>query len=285
MVLWMDAILRGLRHRYVVEGQGDAPVLLVMGFGFSGKAWRPQVTALAPRHPVVWYDNRGVGESEPATAPYGIADLADDAAALLDHLGWARAHVVGVSMGGMIAQELALRHRARLRSLTLIATMAGGTLAKLPTAQGMALFARAQLQQGPGRLAALAQLLYPPGTEPEPGVVQPGFDRPPPRRTIGWQLRAILRHETRARLSSLAGLPTLVIKPARDILVRPRHSDELHGAIPGARLVTFEDAGHGVTAQCATRLNTELLAHFAAADAAAPRPVPVDSGAEARARS
>jgi pimeloyl-ACP methyl ester carboxylesterase len=269
MVAAMDAVLRGLRHRYVVEGQGDAPVLLVMGFGFSGKAWRPQVAAFAPRHPVVWYDNRGVGESEPASSPYGIEDLADDAAALLDHLSWARAHVVGVSMGGMVAQELALRHRARLRSLTLIATMAGGRLGKLPTARGLAWFAAAQLRQGPGRLEALARLLYPPGTQPEPGVIQPGFERPPPRQTIGWQLRAILRHETRARLSSLAGLPTLVVKPARDILVRPGHSDVLHRAIPGSRLVTFDDAGHGITAQCATRLNAALLAHFAEADARA----------------
>lgn len=263
----MHADIRGIRHYYEVAGEGTAtPVLLIMGFGFSGKAWRPQVTAIQEHHPVVWFDNRGIGESGAVHDPYDMGDLADDAAGLLDHLGWKQAHVVGVSMGGMIAQEVALRHTHRVRSLTLIATIAGGTLAKLPTARGLRLFVRAQTQRGAGRLEALTTLLYPPGQRAEPGTVQPGFDQPPARRTILWQLRAILRHDTRARLEQLRHVPTLVVKPERDILVRPSHSDRIHRAIPNARLSRYDDAGHAVTAQCARRLNAELLAHFAAAD-------------------
>ena len=262
----MDADIRGLRHHYELSGAGGSPVLLIMGFGFSGKAWRPQVRALERQHRVVWFDNRGIGKSAPVTGPYDIGDLADDAAGLMAHLGWSSAHVVGVSMGGMIAQEVALRHTARVRSLTLIATIAGGTIEKLPTPRGLGLFVRAQTSTGDDRLRTLSKLLYPPGEGPEPGVVQPGFERPPARATILWQLRAILRHDTRARLSRLAGMPVLVVKPQHDILVRPRHSDELHRAIPGSRLLSFDRAGHAITAQCASELNGHLLAHFAAAD-------------------
>lgn len=265
----MHADIRGIRHYYERSGpETGTPVLLIMGFGFSGKAWRPQVQAIERHHPVVWFDNRGIGQSGAVGEPYDIADLADDSAALLDHLGWSDAHVVGVSMGGMIAQELALRHTARVKSLTLIATIAGGTLAKLPTARGLRLFARAQTRTGPERIEALTHLLYPPGSRAEAGVVQPGFDQPPPRRTIMWQLRAIIRHDTRARLAQLADTPTLVVKPTRDILVRPVHSDRIHRAIPRARLSAYEDAGHAVTTQCARRLNAELLEHFASAERA-----------------
>ncbi len=263
----VHADIRGIRHYYEVSGDGAVtPVLLIMGLGVSGNAWRPQVTGLQAHRPVVWFDNRGIGASDAAPDAYDMADLADDAAGLLDHLGWPQAHVVGVSMGGMIAQEVALRHTSRVRSLTLIATMAGGTLAKLPTARGLSLFLRAQTRSGAARMEAITALLYPPGEPVEPGTAPPGFEVPPDRRTVLWQILAILRHDTRARLAQLAGVPTLVVKPARDILVRPSHSDRIHGAIPNARLSCFDDAGHGVTAQCAGRLNAELLAHFAAAE-------------------
>lgn len=261
------ADLHGIRHYYELSGSGPgAPVLLIMGFGFSGKAWRPQVQALEAHHPVVWFDNRGIGQSGPVRSAYGMVDLARDSVGLLDHLGWPEAHVVGVSMGGMIAQELALNHPERVKSLTLIATIAGGVLAKLPTPRGLRLFARAQTSKGARRLEALTSLLYPPGERAEPGTVQPGFDQPPARRTILWQLRAIVRHDTRARLAALAHTPTLIVKPTDDILVRPRHSDELHRLIPQARLSVYERAGHAITAQCARRLNGELLEHFAHAE-------------------
>ena len=262
----MHAELRGIRHYYEVSGEGT-PVLLIMGFGFSGKAWRPQVTALEKQHQVAWFDNRGVGQSDTRGRSYTMGDLADDAAALLDHLKWTAAHVVGVSMGGMIAQELSLRHTARIKSLTLIATMTGSVLGKLPTGRGLRLFARAQSSKGALRLETLTELLYPAGQGPEAGVVQPGFDKPPVPRTVFAQLGAIAFHDTRKRLKNLERVPTLILKPELDILVRPKHSDALHRMIPGSKLVSFADTGHAITTQRASEVNAELLAHFKRAEA------------------
>lgn len=268
----MHANLNGIEHWYESHDGEGAPVLLIMGFGLPGSAWRPQVEGLRGHHRVITFDNRGCGRSGPVTGPYGMRELANDAVALLDHLDIERAHVVGVSMGGMIAQELALQHRARLRSLSLIATHHGGRVRILPTAPGLALFLRANSTRGDTRLAYLRRLLYPPGQEPAPGSLgaqmAAHFAEPIARKTALYQLSAIRSHDTRDRLESLAGLPTLVVRPDRDILVRPSHSDRLHRRIPGSRLLSFRDAGHAVTAQCAPELNRYLLAHFAEADAA-----------------
>ena len=266
----MRATLNHIDHWYDLAGSNGSPVLLVMGFGFSGSAWRPQVEGLQQSHRVAFYDNRGVAQSQPGPGTYALRDLASDAVALLDHLSWPDAHVVGVSMGGMIAQELALRHRHRVRSLTLIATHAGGRVRTLPTAEGLKLFLRANSASGDARLETLMSLLYPPGHAPEASAVRAlytgGLSAPPKKRTVLKQLAAVLQHDTRSRLHQLSGLPTLVLKPERDILVRPEHSDRIHKAIPGSTLRSFPEAGHGLTAQCASEVNQCLLTHFAAAD-------------------
>ena len=108
---------------YVEHGEGD-PLLLVMGFGGDHLAWGLQMPAFAARHRVIAFDNRGVGQTGAPDAPYTTLEMADDAVGLLDALGIERAHVLGVSMGGMIAQELALNHPGRVRTLQLHCTYA-----------------------------------------------------------------------------------------------------------------------------------------------------------------
>jgi 3-oxoadipate enol-lactonase len=111
---------------YVRRGEGE-PLLLIQGMGGNHLSWgEPFLEALEGDFDVVAYDHRGVGRSSRVTDPFTIVELADDAAALLDALGWDSAHVVGISMGGMVAQELALRHPERLRTLTLGCTYCGG---------------------------------------------------------------------------------------------------------------------------------------------------------------
>lgn len=262
--------IHGIDHWYETFGDSGSPVLLIMGFGLPGRAWMPQVETLKQHHQVCIFDNRGAGQSGPVEGPYRIADLAADAVALLDHLGWQRAHVVGVSMGGMIAQEVALNFKHRLYSLTLVATHPGGRLRTLPTAKGLALFLRANSSEGDARIQALQRLLYPPGKAPGPNSagseMAAGFQKPIARKTAMYQLSAIRGHDTKHRLHTLDGLPTLVVRPDQDILVRPLHSDRIHRRIPGSRLLSFRDAGHAVTAQCAEELNRHLLAHFAEAE-------------------
>ena len=257
---------------YTREGAAGPAVLLIMGFGMSGRVWRPQVDDLARTHQVAFYDHLGIGESEPPTHGATMASMAGDAGRVLDALDWADAHVVGVSMGGMIAQELALRAPSRVRSLTLIATHAGGLVAAMPRAEGLFHFAAANLGQTHHRVAALKRLLYTPeflatvdGARLDARIAEMAGKRAP-GRTLTGHLRAVLRHRTYRRLGRISA-PTLVVRPGRDLLVHPRNSDVLARVIPGARLVRFDDAGHGVTFQRAADLNAELARHFAEVDA------------------
>jgi pimeloyl-ACP methyl ester carboxylesterase len=244
-----------------------------MGFGISGRAWAPQIDTLKKKHRVVIFDNRGIGESESSKTPYGFGDLANDTAALMDHLEFDDAHVVGVSMGGMVAQHLAINHKDRLRSLTLIATHPGGSLRKtVPWPRGLGLFVKANTSSGDKRLTALRRLLYPTehrdAAAPESdfgGESMEIFAVPADTTTRLNQVRAIYNHDVTGDLPHL-NTPTLVVKPAKDLLVRPSNSDRMHRLIPGAHLLSFNDAGHGVTHQKATELNRHLLRHFSAAD-------------------
>lgn len=255
------------RLYYEVTGEGS-PVLLIMGLGMQGAVWQPQLSALRERHRVCYYDHRGIGDSEHDRAVWSMRLLAKDAERLLDALGWDRAHVVGVSMGGMVAQELALRHRHRCSSLTLIATMAGGPLAWLPTPTGIRHWLAANFGPKPQRLAALQRLLYPEDflSEVDARAMrerhQLQFGDPAAGSVLGRQLFAVIRHRAYERLADLE-VPTLVVRPERDQLIRPRQSTRLYGRIRGARLESFPDAGHGVIFQSANRLNPLLLDHFA----------------------
>ncbi|MCA9626303.1 MAG: alpha/beta fold hydrolase [Myxococcales bacterium] len=253
------------------EGSAGAPVLLIMGFGMPGSMWEPQLEGLSHAHPVACYDNRGIGDSEALRGRISMRELAADAERVLDALGWERAHVVGVSMGGMVAQHLALAVPRRLISLSLIATHAGGPFGLVPRLEGLRLFAKANLLPVERRPAALVELLYPPEFRASVRLevlserMNGGLERRAHPRTLRAQLLAILRHDTRRRLRGIQ-VPSLVIKPERDLLVRPRHSDLLAARIPRARKLDLPDGGHGAVFQCADRVNAALLAHFAAAE-------------------
>ncbi len=256
----------------VVDAAGkqsnSSPVLLVMGFGMPGKMWEAQLEGLSPTHRVACYDHRGIGQSETLSGVCRIRDLAADARRVLDELGWDQAHVVGVSMGGMVAQELALAAPERLLSLSLIATHAGGPLGIVPTLQGLKLFARANLLPEKDRPKALVDLLYPPVYRSQVKLellsdrLQAGLKSRAEPKTLRSQLFAVVTHDTRRRLDQIR-TPTLVVKPEQDLLVRPRHSELLLARIPGARLLSLPEAGHGCVFQCAKRVNAALLEHFA----------------------
>ncbi len=269
--------MSGLRTRttpslsYQVSGAQGSPVIFIMGFGMPGTVWGPQVDELQGYHRCCHFDHLGVGESDRGPFLRTVPAMAGDTVRILDDLSWDRAHVVGVSMGGMIAQELALRFADRCRTLTLIATHGGARVASLPTWRGMRLFFEGLFGGRERRLRSLPRLLYPDEFLESigPNALRSHLDvrlgHPPPLRTVLGQLYAVWRHSTESRLSQIA-LPTLLVRPGKDILIRPTQTDRLAQRIPNARVLRFDDAGHGVTFQKAAELNAALREHFAAHD-------------------
>lgn len=272
----LEVTLDGLKMAYELHGEdtGRTPALLVMGFGMPGRVWRYLLPELTPERRVITFDNRGVGRTDAPRGPYRMAQLAADTLRLLDHLGLDRIHLVGISMGGMISQEIALADRARLRSLALMATHPGGPFNRLPPALGLWHFVTANTARtSRRRLRAVARLLFPRAFREEVGedwmleVLGEDFATPASKEGRRGQLAAVMRHDTRRRLRELAGLPTLIIKPERDLLIHPRCSEALHRAIPGSTILRFADAGHGLIRQKGPELGQALRAHFAAAEA------------------
>jgi 3-oxoadipate enol-lactonase len=267
--------IRGHELAWSRHGESGPRVLLIMGFGMSSDAWRPQVDGLSDRLQLVRYDNRGIHRSSAGVGPHDLRGLAADAAGLLDHLGWPDAHIVGISMGGMVAQHFALDHRHRTRSLTLIATHAGGGLRHTrPSLRAIRLFVKANLTRGPERLAALSELLFTPAWRDALRAKGWSADQlstvaqPSDRRVRLAHLRAMLRNDVRRRLPLLAGLPVLVIRPDADQLVPPRLSDEIASLIPGARLVSVR-SGHGALMEATEAVNNAIADHILRVEAAA----------------
>ncbi|MEZ4462382.1 MAG: alpha/beta hydrolase [bacterium] len=250
-------------HR--VQGEG-VPVLFIMGFGMRGQVWERQVASLMSDHECVYFDHAGLGNSGPiSTRRLTMATMADDALGILDTLGWETAHVVGISMGGMIAQHLAVRAHARLRSLTLAATTPGGFPHVVPPLRGLRLFAKANGARGAEAVNALAELLFSPEfirREPDLAMelLREDFSgQQPPRETRLAHLHAVTHHNIASRLEVLRRVPTMIIKPTQDVLVSPKQCDRLHRLIPHSVLHEIP-AGHGVTRERPRRL-TRVESH------------------------
>src|SRR4051794_14613081 len=232
---------------YETSGEGPA-VLLIMGLGLPGDAWWRTVPVLARSLQVITFDNRGSGRSERPSGPLTIAAMAADAVSVLDAAGIARAHVYGISMGGMIAQELALGFPDRVASLVLGATSAGGRLATPPDPATLAFLARrAGIPDEEGRWASVPYV-YSERTRGL-GAARIGEDFAHRRSYVfqvaGYraQLAAAAGHNTAARVGSI-GAPTLVVHGVEDRMVPPANGRALAGAIPGARFVELDDAAH-----------------------------------------
>jgi 3-oxoadipate enol-lactonase len=225
-----------------------APVLLVMGLGMTATGWWRTVPVLAERFRVLAFDNRGVGRSGRPDGPYSVADMADDCVAVLDAAGEARAHVYGISLGGMIAQELALRHPSRVASLVFGATTAGGAGAVAADPATLAFFVRRT--EMPAEEAVWASVPYNYGavTREHHGdrIAQDIAQRlrfpiePEPYRA---QLGAALGHDALDRLPAIAA-PTLVVHGEADRMVPVANAHLLAERIPGAELRLWPGAGH-----------------------------------------
>lgn len=268
-----DCLRDGARIHYEVEGEGP-PVLLIQGTGIAASGWRRQVEGLRDRYCCASFDNRGVGRSSPADRSLSLAQMAEDARAVLDTLGWTSAHIVGHSLGGLIAQELALRVPTRVRSLALLCTMRRGpdvARLTLPT-----LWLGLRMMIGTARMRRMASLgsILPRRLDPAidrdrlaaefAEIFGRDLGRQPP--VAFRQVQAMAAHVA-SDLAPLAGIPTLVVAGDDDQIVRPALSRELAAALVGARLVEIADAGHAVILHDAARINGLLAEHFVGAEA------------------
>jgi pimeloyl-ACP methyl ester carboxylesterase len=239
--------VNGINLYYVEVGRGDA-LLLIMGFGGDHLAWGFQVPVFAERFRVVMFDNRGAGKSDVPDVPYSTRMMADDAVGLLDALGIERAHVLGVSMGGMIAQEVALNHPGRVRSLQLHCTYARPDRYMLALLEA---WRAVRTKVTPEEwMRSVALWLFSPRTfqeRPElvETIIQTGLATPDPFTLTGFlrQGDAVRGHDALERLGTLT-CPTLVSVAEDDMLVPPRFARELAAAIPGAAFQLIPGAGH-----------------------------------------
>jgi pimeloyl-ACP methyl ester carboxylesterase len=228
--------------------------------------WFRLVPHLARRHRVIVFDNRGTGDSSPVRGPLTMADLVADALAVIDCAGLDRVHVLGASMGGMVAQHLALDHRDRVRSLMLACTTAGGRRG----APNLRLLAATMLRPlvGPRRTFSLvAPALYSRRTlEETPDRLRDDLRQRASDRVgalTAWaQMSAIAGHDTRSRLSELGGLATLVIHGTEDRLVPLEQGRDLARGIPGARLVEVPEAGHLLVTDAEAEVSAAVLDHL-----------------------
>jgi pimeloyl-ACP methyl ester carboxylesterase len=251
------------------RGSGQ-PVLLIQGVGVHGDGWTPQTDALAARFRCISFDNRGMGASAPANGPISVEQMADDALAVLNDCTSEPAHVVGHSLGGLIALRFALEHRSRVRSLSLLCTFADGRAAAPLTLRMMWIGLRSRVgtrrmrRRGFLRIAMPDAVLAREDTAALAERLKPLYghdlaDTPP---VVGAQLAAMRKYSAADRLGELAGLPTLVLSGAHDPISPPQVSDALAAGVPGARHVAFEDASHGLPIQHAARVNELLAEHF-----------------------
>jgi 3-oxoadipate enol-lactonase len=240
--------LAGTELNYERTGAGE-PLLLIQGMSANQMAWgRPFSSLLERDFEVISFDNRGMGLSRAVTEAFSIAEMAADTAGLLDALKIESAHVLGISMGGMIAQELALAHPERLRSLTIGCSYCGGEGSQLMDPADFQGLVEAMGSGDRQRVfRAMYELNLSPGFRAEESrfadFTEMAEALPAPRETIGLQVQAIAAHDTSARLPDITA-PTLVVHGTVDRVLGYPNGPLIASLIPAARLETLEDVGH-----------------------------------------
>jgi pimeloyl-ACP methyl ester carboxylesterase len=237
-----------LNMEYYVEGSGP-PLLIIMGLGGQSSSWgEPVLRGLQKQFTTIRFSNRGTGATDKPSSGFTIPQMADDAAGLMRAIGIEKAHVFGISMGGMISQELALNHPEQVNGLVLGCTNCGPAHSVAVAAQTIARFG--QIMQLPVQeriqryweacvtpefMAARADFLQ--------GIVEAGMKTPTPMETFGMQFGAVQSFDTYDRLPQVKA-PTLILHGDRDILVPVENADILHERIAGSQVRIIEGTGH-----------------------------------------
>jgi 3-oxoadipate enol-lactonase len=234
----------GVRIAWERRGAGE-PLLLIHGLGYARWGWEPVADGLAEAHEVVLFDNRGIGESDAPTGPYAVQDLALDAVAVLDAAGLQRAHILGTSLGGMIALQLVLDHPARVDKLVLACTTPGGAGSAPMPERTVRLLAEAQGLPAEIALRRFVENAFAP--HPDPAQIERIMRHriATAQSPAAWaaQASAGTAFDVWDRLGEIRA-QTLVLTGDQDAVVDPKNSDLLAARIPEARLEVFDGGGH-----------------------------------------
>jgi 3-oxoadipate enol-lactonase len=235
-------------------------VLMIMGLSFPLEMWNRTLPEISRRYRAIVFDNRGVGRSDVPRGPYRIAGMARDAMAVMDAAGVKVAHVMGASMGGMIAQELALRHPDRVKSLLLGCTSCGGFRARPPNLRRVPIFRNWRGMNNEQRARAVVPMLYAKGTPREviEEDIQVRLIHYPTLRGTLYQAMAIPFWSSYRRLPRLKP-PTLVMHGEQDRVLPPMNGKRLAERIPGARLKMIANAGHMMSSDQPEQTMREIL--------------------------
>lgn len=250
---------------YEVQGEGE-PLLLIYGLAGRGNGWKLQIEALSPHFRVITFDNRGVGETDQPDEQYSLAQMADDAAGLLDALGIQSAFVFGISMGGMIAQEFVLRHPQKVRKLALGCTHCGIKQCVPSPAWVTEIFKSLPGKSREQVVRDCTPINYSPHTQQHnPQLIEsfvPLFVENRQRlHAYLRQINAIYAFDAYDRLPQI-NTPTLVLAGKDDVLVPPANSKIIAERIPGAQLIELPEAGHLFFIEKADDVNRTLLDFF-----------------------
>ena len=250
---------------YEVHGEGE-PLVLIMGYGGNSGQWFRQIPGLSQEYRVIVFDNRGTGRSDKSDIPYTMDMMAGDVAGLLDALDIGAAHVYGVSMGGMIAQHVALNYQEKVIGLVLGCTLCGGEQHSVaPDAEAMTLlFDMERMQQlTPEEMIkeTMPFLCSQEFIDNNPDVIKQftenSMEYVTPLQSYSRQAEAIMGHDTYDRLPDIK-VPTLVITGDADRIVPAENSKILASRIPDAELVILEGMGHGFFIEAAEEANNVI---------------------------
>jgi len=275
--------VNGIDIYYEIHGSGE-PLLLIEGLGYSSWMWYKQIPALSRKYQVVLFDNRGAGNTDKPDSEYSIEIMADDASGLLRTLGTGPVHVLGISLGGFIAQELALRHPDLVRSLVLVSTNSGrgsrmmrntphlngllklwGILpgsfemtGKASAPLGMEYGLKKEDKIRYGLSLAFTPEYYKSHPEEIERIVRWRMESPQPGYAWARQFAAGTKFDSSGRAEEISA-PTLVLNGSEDRIVSPESARELAERIPGARYEELEGTGHLLFIERADEFNDIVI--------------------------
>ena len=262
----------GCRLSAKVSGSGP-PLVLIQGVGLHGDGWLPQVARLERSYTCLRFDNRGIGRSLPIGASLSVEQMAADVGALMDAAGWADAHVVGHSLGGLVGLELALTTPQRVRSLALLCTSASGRDLVKVSWWSIQIGLRMKIGPRRQRRRAFLEMVMPASSERDraheevAASLAPlfGYDLADQPVISLKQAAAARSYSAVDRLDQLPSVPTLVLSGAEDRVALPAFGAELSRRLPHARYVELAGGAHGLTIHCADEVNEVLQRHLDAA--------------------